>query len=392
MISRSRSLRLRLSSFLINATVMLAAFAVAGALAEMLVRSVRPQQLILIRPDIWQPVDTLGWVRRPHVAAQVNMGERLVHVFTDRDGYRVGRDGRTEGRLRVLLLGDSFMEALQVEYEESLAGLLEQSLSQRLDETVAVRNAAVGGWDPNQYLLQSRALMRRDSVDLVLVALFVGNDAVAERIDRFPPRQPAERNRFRLPRNLGRTELVRATLAPMNDILETRSHLFVLAKNRLQVLRMRLGLHPLYVPATFFRTEAASDRWSVTAEICRDIADLASRHGASALFVLIPMAFQVDSTVFLQYQRGFGIDPSTVDLEQPSRLLLEHLSAHGLNVMDALPAFRAGHANQKRLYGTVDRHLSAEGHELLAQLVTPPALALLAEKHAGTGVARALPR
>ena len=375
MISRNRSLRLRLSSFLTNATLMLAAFAVAGALAEMWVRSVRPQQLILIRPDIWQPVDTLGWVRRPHVAAQVNTGERLVHVFTDDDGYRVGRDGRTEGRLRVLLLGDSFMEALQVEHEESLAGLLEESLSQRLDEPVAVRNAAVGGWDPNRYLLQSRRLLQRDSVDLVLVALFVGNDAVAERIERFPPRQPAEPNRFRLPRKLGWTELVSATIAPMNDILERRSHLFVLAKNRSQTLRMRLGLHPLYMPFTFFHTEAPSDRWSVTAEICRDIADLASRHGASALFVLIPTAFQVDSTLFLQYQRGFGIDPSTFDLEQPNRLLSKHLSAQGLNVMDVLPAFRTGHANQKRLYGTVDRHLSQEGHELLAQLVTSPALA-----------------
>src|SRR4051812_13500318 len=84
--------------------------------AELAVRLLVPQQLILKRTDIWQPADTLGWTHLPNVNTTVNTGERAVHFRTDADGYRVARAGRRESANRtVLLLGDSFMEALQVE-------------------------------------------------------------------------------------------------------------------------------------------------------------------------------------------------------------------------------------------------------------------------------------
>src|SRR5256714_14878773 len=83
----------------------------ACGLAELLVRLAAPQQLIVKRPDIWQPVDTLGWNHRPNVSTTINTGERTIHLYTDRDGFRVGRAGRVEAKRRILLLGDSFMEA-----------------------------------------------------------------------------------------------------------------------------------------------------------------------------------------------------------------------------------------------------------------------------------------
>src|SRR5437879_3707351 len=118
-----------------------------------LLRRVWPQQLAIKRPDICQAVETLGWAHRPNVNTTINTGERTVRVITDRDGLRVGLRGRVEGKRHVLLLGDSFMEALQVEYEQSVAGLLEARLTSRLGEPVAVRNGGVGGWDPPQYLM-----------------------------------------------------------------------------------------------------------------------------------------------------------------------------------------------------------------------------------------------
>ncbi len=374
----SAALPARLRQLAVNLLVALLAVCASLGAGELFVRLVAPQQLILKRPDVWVGVDTLGWVQRPDQRTTVNTGERIVRVFTDKDGFRVGSAGRVEGKKRVLLLGDSFMEAFQVEYEQSLAGLLETRLAQRFHEPVAIRNTGVGGWDPPQYLLQERRALPREHFDLVLVALYLGNDVVAWRSDRIPARQPVEVHSLRLPRRIGYREFVDAVLYPINDWLEARSQLFIFMKRRSATLLMRLGLTAEEFPVELLRREAASPRWSVTAQICRDIRDAAQARGVPTLFVFIPAPFQVDTAAFAQAVHGFKIDPLTVDLDQPERLLSDAMRPHRLDVLDVLPAFRRARQAGEALYGTVDRHLSPAGHALLGQLVEPAVAARLA--------------
>ena len=355
----------------LNLLVACVSLCVAFGMGEGLVRLVAPQQLILKRPDIWQPIDTLGWVHRPDVNTTINTGEGTVRLITDRDGYRVGPAGRIDGNKRILLLGDSFMEALQVEYEQSFAGLLETRLAQRLGEPVAVRNTGVGGWDPPQYLVAERRALARERFDLVVVAVYLGNDVVPRRIERFAPRAPVEVHPLRWPRHFNASELIDAVLYPINDFFEVRSQLFIFVKTRAEAVRARLGLTAEEFPVDLLRHEAGSPRWSVTAEICRDIREAAAAHGVPVLFVLVPAPYQVDSTDFSQALREFKIEPGAVDLEQPNHLLAEEMHRYRLTVLDALPEFRRGANSGARLYGTVDRHLSREGHDVLERLVEP---------------------
>ncbi|MBX3173918.1 MAG: SGNH/GDSL hydrolase family protein [Gemmatimonadaceae bacterium] len=359
----------------------LALLGVSGLLAlgvaEVAVRLAAPQQLILIRPDVWEPVDTLGWVRRPNIETQMNTGERTVTVRTDSARFRVGATGRREAATQVLLLGDSFMEALQVEYEQSTAGLLEAGLEAASGRPVAVRNAGVSGWSPNQYRLLARRELAETSYALIVVAVFVGNDVIGEATERIPPRVPVERKHFRFPRSLAARELIDALAAPVNDVLEVRSHLFILAKNSLATMRMRLGLTADYFPRWYQKAEADSPAWGVTVAVLRALADEAQAKGTPTVFVLVPERLQVHSDEFLRYLKGFDIDPASVDLDQPSRVLREGLEAAGLRVVDALGPFRAA-AAETRLHGVVDQHLSPEGHRVLTDVILPVAAPLLA--------------
>jgi len=363
----------RLREALVNVGMVSVSLSLAFGLGELAVRFVAPQQLIVKRPDIWQPVDTLGWTHRPNVNTTINTGERTVRVITDHDGFRVGVAGRVEGKKRILLLGDSFMEALQVGYEQSLAGLLQARLPLRLGEPIAVRNGGVGGWDPLQYLMEARRRLGREGFDLVIVAVYLGNDVVSRRIERYPPRTPVEDSihRFRVPQRLRYREFVDAVLYPINDFLQARSQLFNLLKQQAATLRMRLGLTAVSFPADLLRREANSPRWAVTAQICRDIARLARAHGAPTLFVLTPAPFQVDTAAFYQALKGFRIDPAAVDLDQPDRLLANAMHAYQLDVVDVLLDFRRAERSGIRLYGAVDSHLSPQGHDLLERLIEP---------------------
>jgi hypothetical protein len=348
----------------------------ATGMAEVAVRIAAPQQLIMLRPDLWEPADTVGWDRRPNVSAEINTGEGKVHLVTDAEGFRVRQTGRREG-IPVLLLGDSFMEALQVEYEQSLSGVLDDLLSKELGKPVAVRNAGINGWAPSQYLLKARALLPHNDYRMIVTAVYVGNDAPPIKVDYFPPRQRVERHTLRLPRNLSVGEFIDAGLRPVNDFFEVRSHLFILLRKQLETLRMKSGTSPTYFPNEFLKTEANAERWQIAADFCSQINELAKQKGIPALFVLIPSDFQVDPEKFNQYVRGFAIDTTAVDLDQPSRRLAEELSKRGLNVIDPLTRFREMHNSGQRLYGKVDQHMNAAGHQALGEIVAPVAAKLL---------------
>jgi hypothetical protein len=375
--TRSSAFSARLLRGLANLAIAAASVAFACAFGEFAIRLAAPQQLILKRPDLWQPIDSLGWDHLANVNTRINTGERTVRLFTDKDGYRVGASGRVDAPTRVLLLGDSFTEALQVEYEQSVAGLLQADLGKMLGRPVAVRNAGVGGWDPAQYLIQARHSIPRERPALVIVQLFLGNDIVPRRVDRYPPRPPAEVHHFRMPRALNHDEIVDAVLYPVNDVLEVRSHLFVLTKSLFQAQLMRIGLSAAYFPSELLRREATAPRWKVVADICGDIEKLGAQYGAHTLFVLLPDRLQLDSAVLGEYLRSMRIPPDSVDVTQPNRLVGDSLRARHLDVVDVTPALRATHARGVRLYGSVDPHFSPAGHRVAAAVIEPIAVGLL---------------
>jgi hypothetical protein len=373
--------RPRLKALLTNLALIGASTLIALLVAEVAIRIVAPQQLILIRPDVWEAADTVGWLHRPNVATQLNTGERTIDFYTDAEGFRVGGDGRVQAEHEVLVLGDSFMEALQVDYEQSGPGLLQDRLSAALNEPVAVRDAGIGGWDPDQYLLRARTLVPAADYDAVLVAVYLGNDVLPRARDYIPPRAPVRRYHLRLPRSLSWSEFVDSFLRPLNDFLEVRSHLFLFFKNRLQEVRMRTGLAVLDFPESFLSETADSGQWDVTAGLLQAIDTLARSYDVPTLFVLIPTPFQIDPVDLARYVEGYGIDPDDIDLDQPNRIMREELDARGLEVIDLLPVFRQAHQEGTRLYGAVDQHFTPAGNRLFADEVTPELVALLKGNH-----------
>ncbi|MCZ6756031.1 MAG: hypothetical protein O7E49_12030 [Gemmatimonadetes bacterium] len=375
--------RKRIRGRLKNLGLLCASLIVALLLGELLVRIVEPQQLIERHSGIWQPADSLGYTHRSNLSTTVNTGERTVDLFTDRDGYRVGRNGRQEAETRVLLVGDSFVAAFAVPFEQSLGGRLGTELSAQLGRPVAVRNAGVEGWQPSQYLLQVKRSLALEAVDIVVVALFVGNDVPTRRVDYLPPRTVGENAGLRLPRRPSADELKSAVLYPLLDYFSPRSHLVRLAWTRTELLRMRIGLWRGRMPGHFRKSEAASERWGVTAEICSSIATLVGQHGAPTIFVLLPVFFQADPRIFGADLRALGLDSALMDVDQPNRLLGRALGELRLEVLDLLPVFRIATAEGRELYGRVDKHLSPEGHALAVARLTPMILTHLKTRDSG---------
>ena len=131
------------------------------------------------QPPFWRPRADVGWALAPGASgdAHVCIGtyEMARHAITinalgQRDRPRTL--ARTPGVARVLVLGDSFVEAMQVDLEESFPALLERRLR------VEMLNAGVSGYSTDNELRAFVADGHRYAPDVVLLLFHVGNDVL----------------------------------------------------------------------------------------------------------------------------------------------------------------------------------------------------------------------
>jgi hypothetical protein len=241
----------------------------------------------------------------------------------------------------------------------------------------------VSGWNPNHYQFKVGEQLRLDDYRLVLVFVFVGNDVVDDTTTYFPAREARDRP-IRWPRSFNYREIVEASVYPLYLKLRTRSHLAVFLKRRLLNLWLRLGFRRKPFAPIYLSTDASSPHWEITADMLQMSADAAAAHGVPTLFALIPPDFAIDQDVGYAYAAGAGVDQSLIDFDQPTRILSQKLAERQLTVFDPTAHFQALFASGVQLYGKVDRHLNAIGHDELAKFILPGVVASLS-KTSGRG-------
>jgi lysophospholipase L1-like esterase len=308
------------------------------------------------------------------VNTTVNTGEGEVHFVTDEDGYRINANSRSVSRQyarAILTIGDSFLEALQVENEFTMPQLVARSLEQKTGLSVRVDNAGVGSWNPNHYYLMAQEALKKRKYDLGIVFITIHNDIVNVETETFQPRDPVARHDLKIPKSFTRRALIDALLYPVNDLLETRSHLFVLFKTKSRVQLARLGLTAYTFPNVFDRKEENSPMWEITSHICEKIENEFGAYGTPVFFVFLPPVYQVQQDMYEEYIRSFSIAAESVDLELPNKILKREFEKRGLAFADPLESMREKARKGIKMYGLIDRHFSKAGHEAVAEFIQP---------------------
>ena len=112
-----------------------------------------------------------GWYRKE--------GEAYVHINSDGLRDREHSKIKPANTFRIAVLGDSFVEALQVPFEESFCHIVEQQLRNcpaMAAHDVEVINFGVSGYGTAQELITLRNQVWQYSPDLVLLAVTTNND------------------------------------------------------------------------------------------------------------------------------------------------------------------------------------------------------------------------
>lgn len=338
-----------------------------------------------------------GWTHIPSRRAEIPSEDRRLArrltITIDSLGLRdVERAvAKPAGVARVLVLGDSYVEAVQVPLESTFTRRLERHLGGMAapDGRVEVWNAGVAGYTTSQELLYLSQVAARFHPDLVILCFLSGNDVA----DQVPETATSLRNRpfFRLGRDPaeGDTDLVldrsflRPDAAPI-AWLRLHSRLFGWASTQRRVVQTNLraragargaaqGMPPdVEIYATHPDSVWAA-AWDLTDRLIVATRDEAARQGAGFLLVSVSNGVQETEQARARWPgwRDWRGRPG-IDFDRPERRLAALAAAHGIDYLPLLDAFRAEQARTGApLHIEWTGHWNSAGHSLAARVLAP---------------------
>lgn len=376
--------------------LLLGVAAIAGLSAgEIGLRLFRPQPLE--SAYMW-PDRTLRHVPGlDHVYSRQEFSNRVVY---NSDGLR-GREipaSRRPGGIRVLFIGDSFVEGKQVGEEEVLTAAFER-LAGAAGIPVEVINAGVGGTGTAEELILWERFGRTLKPDVVVLG-FYAND-VRNNVDHglyglrdgraIPLKDPPLPNA--------------RWIYDARKFLASRSHLYMLVKESIEAAqaRRRTGRRqdpsppdgvvatratappapgrkaaslfaaaddPLESEEVFARVplESVERGWNLTLALLDDLKRSVEAVGARFAIVVLPTRFQVDDARWEAHAAAIGVDPAAFDLRKPQSMLGEWSRRTSTPLIDLLDDFRSRNTSNTFFF-SIDAHFNAAGHRLAAERI-----------------------
>jgi lysophospholipase L1-like esterase len=256
------------------------------------------------------------------------------------------------GTLRILALGDSFVEGAQVALEETFVSRITRALAPRLaPRRVEVINAGVSRYGTADEIELFTRRGRAWSPDLVLLCFFTGND-VADNLSSSLFRWRGGRLVERPPLPPSRAQL---WLASLKELATSHSHFVEMLRDRQNEIVLRWSLRGVPTISGGSDRIAEAD-WRLTAGLLDELQTRVEKTGARLWLVVIPSR-----------ERVLDTKPTRTEADVHERLL-RFAKQRSVPAIDLLPVLRQT-ATGGSPYFTIDAHWNARGHEAAARAI-----------------------
>lgn len=342
------------------------ALGVGVILCELLLRFLYPQTL-----GVWAQTQDGLILLRP--TFQVYLEKFGTHVQTNSHGFRDHEHDvdKKDGVLRILLLGDSFMEALQVEFSDAFPSLLERDLGARLGCQVEVINAGVSGWGTDDEVTYLMRKGREFHPDVVLFAATLHNDIS----DNLEGRYHTEEQGKLIDKPLLETPRLTHLGLEVRSYLASHSHLYQIAYQSWKSLGQpsagnRLANHVVELMRND-QSDEVKRGWWITQKLLEKASRLAKADGFNVAMFLIPTIYAADSGLYSELISTHRLTASDFNRDKPVETLMAILEREGIWAINLLPDLRArGNASGQQFFIQGDGHFNKEGHQLAVSIVS----------------------
>lgn len=368
------------------AGVLLAGF---GALLALGTLELGVRVLHLVPDRFWRPDPLLGtalipgargwWTQEEHeffVPVEINAaGRRDLDRAVD----------KAAGTFRVLLLGDSFVEALQVPLAETFARGLERRLGAVAGRPVEVVSMGVSGYGTASEYLWYREHGRAFRPDVVLLSFYPGNDVR----NNSPTLEPTLRPVYAADGTLERVAGGKAGTGGGGGWLNrSAAYRYVrkLVLTRQPALAARLADWGLLqrgalrsapmsddVPVDYwvFAQQPPpewQDAWARTEGLLAALHQAVTADGAALVIMIVTAREQIYADAWAQLQATYpAMQRVAWDLDGPERRVLDWCARNDVPCVPLSPAFRGARDESPPLHWHFDGHWTPAGHTLAAQ-------------------------
>lgn len=316
----------------------------------------------LVSDRFIQADETLGHVHIPNRKGLWRSADFVSEVHINSQGLQDEETpyAKPEDVKRILVIGDSFVEALQVERAQNFTALLENDGLEIINGGVL----AYGTAHALRFLETEGLRYEPDAVVYVFYHNDVHDSAISQIYDF--------ENGILTPQK--RDIRFRDQLRPrLYDWFYTFRIGAALYDNQRRLSDSRLvptawrAVDPLYLRELPPAEQAA---WDLTGALLARMATLAAEEGLPLLVVYMPDLFQIEDSIWAEADSA-----AFLERDKPNQTLASWIP-EGVEFLDLTPIFREmGQA----LYFPNDGHLTPAGHQAAAEALRDPVLALLGE-------------
>jgi len=298
--------------------------------------------------------------------------QQLIPAQANKNGHRdeLVLIKKTDGTLRILVLGDSFTVGANVAQDDIYVEVLETLLTKNNKSPVEVINTGVGGWQPFQYAQYYEHYGWKFSPDIILVGFFVGNDTYDKMTNVQQLRTAI------LGRRISRKAALERFIS-LKVFMYNHSNIARLILNKRAITRSRrlirkhcadfsdsyLNIQHNRMPNHLKRTNTQEKLAQNSIEQIKRIKKLAERDSIPLVIVLIPDENQIN--INLQQALLTNKKRKKFDFEMPQSMLKDMFADIAIPVIDLLPSF----LEDSRCLYMNDTHWTAKGHALAAEVI-----------------------
>ncbi len=360
-----------------NIVLLLCTLFVVFLLSEAFFRIIYPQKGFFYTAD-----SSLGTALAPQQKGFWYVEGGAVPIAINSFGYR-GWSTTLEkpaNTLRIAILGDSFIEALQVEEREMLGNVLMEKLNAKTTGTrYEVLSFGVSGYGTAQEYLMYERDVRRFDPDVVVLLFTSGNDIRNNhpQLEREPSKPYFLLNNDDL--ELQPPVIRTSRLAEINRFLMRHFHSYRFALVRAIRIFTKASTGESGIPLDFFLYRCEKDEpwqkpwrdsWNVTEKLLIQLKKSVERDGGAFLLVNGTNAWQThgdDELTLLKAQYPL-MEGKCWDFKAPNNKLATIAEDNGVTFIDLLDFFVADYrATQEESHFLIDGHWNVHGHEEAAE-------------------------
>lgn len=272
------------------------------------------------------------------------------------------------GVYRILVLGDSFMEANQVKLEDAFVSVLKNRLRSSTGRAIEVVNASVSGWGTDDEL----TYLMREGVkyhpDLVLVAMTLHNDVSDNLLEEY--------HEFKNGKIEQRPVVVVPWLSYLSvsvkEWMASHSHLYQVFLRGIRVNVVSKEARNLQSHVAGLLRRDPEDRiqvgWKMTKELLRKMRQTADTINARVVIMLLPLSVQVYQETLPDFLASSNLKEVDIDLFKPQKMMQEIGMDIGVSIVDLFPVFHETKATcHCVLFVPNDGHWNKLGHQIAGE-------------------------